>query len=226
MTLTELIRRFRVLAKDTVDNPYMASDADVIMWLNDAEREAAIRARLIRDHLTQDVTRIAYVADTQVYQLHPAVFELINVRLVRPDGKRGNPIYLRTPEWLDRNVPHWREDPIRYRHDNFAIQDDRNLQLLTEYEAGDVITLECYRVPLEPMRNGGDEPEIHPMHHEHLVQWALHRAFSVPEADLFDPNRSKDAEDEFTRYFGIRPDADARRATRSDEVQHNYPVFL
>lgn len=226
MTLNELIRRFRVLAKDTVDNPYMASDPDVIMWLNDAVREAAIRGRLIRDHITEGVTRIQYVVGTQVYPLHQSVFELISVRRHRPDGLRGNKIHLRTPEWLDRNVPCWREDPARYRHDNFAIQDDTTLQLLTEYEADDIIVLECYRTPLELMRNGGDEPEIHQMHHEYLVHWALHCAFSVPDADLYDPERSVNAEREFTKYFGRRPDADARRSTRSDEVQHNYPIFF
>ncbi len=226
MTLAELIRRFRVLSRDTVDKPYLFSKEDITMWLNDAAREAAIRARLIRDSVTAGVAKIDYTLDKQVYELHPSVFEIIAIRRWRPDGKRGHPIYLRSPEWMDRNVCHWRTDPLRYRHDNFAIQNDRTIELVTEYEAGDVIWLDCYRTPLGPMRGDGDEPEFHEMHHEYLVQWALHRAFSVPDADMFDSERSKDAEKEFTKYFGIRPDADARRSTREDDVQHNYPVLL
>lgn len=224
MNLAELIRRFRVLAGDTIPNPYMVSDPDIIMWLNDAQREASIRGRLIRDHLTAGVARFDYEVGKQVYYLHPAVFEIIALRRYRP-ADRSHPIYLRSPEWMDRNACHWREDPIRYRHDNFAVQDDKTLQLVTEYEAGDYITIDCYRTPLVLMKGMGDEPEIAEIHHEYLVQWALHRAFSVPDADLFDPNRSKNAEREFTKYFGIRPDSDARRSTRSDEIQHNYPML-
>lgn len=224
MKLAELIRRFRVLARDTVNNPPMTSDQDIIMWLNDGQREASIRGRLIRDILTDNVARYVYAAGQNVYTLHPSVFEIIGIRRYPVVG-RGHPVYLRSPEWMDRNVRYWREEPYRYRHDNFAIQDDKTLQFVTEYEDGDAICLDCYRTPLELMKNPGDEPEIAEIHQEYLVQWALHRAFSVPDNDLFDPNRSKDAEREFTKYFGIRPDSDARRSTRSDEVQHNYPML-
>lgn len=225
MTLTELIRRFRLEARDNVAPGYLNTDQDITMWLNDAVREAAIRGRLIRDSVTAGVAKIDYIDGTQVYRLHPSVFEIIAVRLHRPDGKRGHPLYLRSREWLDRNARHWRDDPVRYRHDNFVVQDDTTLELVNTYEPGDAIWLDCYRTPLSPMRAPNDEPEIHEMHHEYLVHWALHKAFSVPDADMMDANRAEKAEREFTKYFGPRPDSDARRSTRTDEVQHNYPML-
>lgn len=57
-------------------------------------------------------------------------------------------------------------------------------------------------------------------HHPHLVEWALHKAFSVPDAEFFDPNRAQIAEAKFIDYFGERPDSDLRRITREDVPQH------
>ena len=67
-------------------------------------------------------------------------------------------------------------------------------------------------------------PEISELHHEHLVNWALHKAFSIPDAEGFDPQRAQDAERDFTEYFGIRPDSDLRRITRED-VPHTVEAF-
>ncbi|RPP87255.1 hypothetical protein IPC1125_34030, partial [Pseudomonas aeruginosa] len=58
----------------------------------------------------------------------------------------------------------------------------------------------------------------------HLVQWALHRGFSIPDMESFDPNRAALAEAAFTAYFGERPDSDLRRITRED-VPHHVEAF-
>ena len=66
---------------------------------------------------------------------------------------------------------------------------------------------------------------FHKAHHEHLIDWALHRAFSVPDAETFDQHRADLAERAFTEYFGLLPDSDMRRITRHDVVHHN-TVYL
>jgi hypothetical protein len=58
------------------------------------------------------------------------------------------------------------------------------------------------------------------------VHWALHRAYGIQDADTFDKDRSDKAEKQFTDYFGPRPDADLRRSTRTDEVQHNQAFWV
>ena len=63
-----------------------------------------------------------------------------------------------------------------------------------------------------------DEPRIPLAHHIHLVQWALHVGYSLPDAETFNPGKSQAAEAEFARYFGARPDADLRADTRNDET--------
>ena len=119
MNLEELTRRFRVMAKDDVE-PYLFSDEDVADWLTDAEREAAIRGRLLLDDYTPAVCEIAIVPGTASYALHPKLYELASVRF-KPDGDtRSEAIQLVSREWLDDCVRDWREgrryslDLIRY----------------------------------------------------------------------------------------------------------------
>ena len=220
MTLEDLIRRFRVHAND-VTEPHLFADQDVIDWLNDAEEQACIRARLIREDELEAVCSIALTPGTHTYALNPLVYEIISL-WIKPASGRKRPVTLRSREWLDHHLPEWREST---RPAEIAIQDDTTVRIVGAVEAGDTLELECYRLPRRPMAHDTDKPEIHTMHHAHLVQWALHRAFGVPDADGFDANRSDRAEAEFTKYFGLRPDADARRETRTDQVPHNHAIF-
>lgn len=220
MTLEDLIHRFRVLSLDNVTPPFWA-DEDVIDWLNEAQNEACIRARLIREDELEAVCSIALTPGTHTYALNPLVYEIISL-WIKPASGRKRPVKLRSREWLDHHLLEWRDCPWPAE---IAIQDDTTVRIVGAVEAGDTLELECYRLPRRPMASGTDRPEIHTMHHAHLVQWALHRAFGVPDADSFDANRSDRAEAEFTKYFGLRPDADARRETRTDQVHHNHAIF-
>jgi len=147
------------------------------------------------------------------------LYELVQLRVkTAADPSRSQRLNLVSREWLDANVSDWRDQQggILY-----AIQGDTTIRLVgTPSEAG-VLLIEGYRLPLDPLEDEGDEPEIHAAHHEKLIQWALHRAFSVPDAETFDPNRSAAAEAEFTRYFGPMPDANLRRITREDAPHVN-----
>ena len=54
MTLQDLIRRFRTLAFDREIPPFWP-DADVRDWLNDAQAQAAVRGRLLLDHILGEI---------------------------------------------------------------------------------------------------------------------------------------------------------------------------
>ena len=220
MTLEDLIRRFRVLSLDNATPPFWA-DEDVTDWLNEAQNEACVRARLIREDELDAVCRISLTPGTHTYALHPLVYEIISL-WIKPASGRKRPVTLRSREWLNHHMPEWRDCT---RPAEIAIQDDTTVRIVGAVEAGDTLELECYRLPLRPMANDTDKPEIHLAHHQHLIDWALHRAFSVPDAEAFDPNRAALAEQAFTRYFGLPPDSDMRRITRHDVVHHN-TVYL
>ena len=221
MDVDALIRRFRVLANDNAQ-PYFWADVDVTDWLNDAQAQACVRGRLIREDENPAVCQIALTPGQHTYPLHASVYELINLRIKGSGTEPSRPMSIKSREWLDANVCDWRDmdEPSPW-----LIQDDTTLRVVGAIQAGDVLHLECYRLPLKQLANDMDKPEIHAAHHVHLIQWALHKAFSVPDADGFDAARSAAAEAEFTAYFGPMHDSDMRRITREDVTHHNEAIL-
>ena len=221
MTLEDLIRRFRALSLDNVTPPFWA-DEDVIDWLNDAQRQACIRGRLLREDANPAVCEIALTPGQHTYPLHQAAYEIISLRILPANGGCSRTVTLKSREWLDAEFPDWRDDT---RPARFAIQDDTSIRVVGAIMTGGKLVIECYRTPIKMLSNDTDKPEIHEAHHDHLIDWALHRAFSVVDAETFDPKRAELSESAFTHYFGPLPDSDLRRTTRMDVPHHNAPVF-
>lgn len=220
MNLEQLIAQFRVDAHDT-ETPHLFEDEWVAGWLTEAVAEAAIRGRLLLEAANPIVCQIAVTAGTSVYTLHPSLFEIVHLRFLPTGATRSEPIKLVTREELERLRPNWRDDADRLE---WAIQHDTTIQLVATPATAGVLHIEGYRVPLKALENDTDKPEISTAHHHKLVHWALHRAFSRPDSDAFDPNRSAKAEAQFSAYFGPSPDSDLRRSTRIDAT-HTNKVF-
>lgn len=218
MTRDDLIREFRALAQDTVE-PALFSNEQIGGWLTQAESEAAIRGRLLHESANPALCEISVSVGEAGYPLHPALYEVTHLSL-RLDGEtRREPVKLVSGEYLDESVPDWRDLTGRPR---FAIQTETSMRLVPTPDRAGTLLLEGYRLPLKELGAVGvNKPEIHLAHHHYLVHWALHKAFSIPDAETFDPNRSVLAERAFTAYFGPRPDSDLRRTTRHDEPHHN-----
>lgn len=219
MNLEQLIRQFRIDADDLVANPPLWEDEWIAEWLTEAQAQAAIRGRLLFEASDPAICEIAVTAGTATYQLHKTLYELEHLRFKAAGASCSERVHLKTREELDRIRPGWRD-----RTDSrpcFAIQDDTRITLVERPSVAGTLYVEGYRLPLRALVNDNDKPEINEAHHRHLVHWALHKAFSKPDADAADPTRAKTAEAEFTAYFGPLPDADLRRSTRHDEVQTN-----
>ncbi len=216
MELRELIRRFRVDANDKVE-PYFNSDVDVIAWLNDAVSEACIRGRLIYEHNM----KIAIQPEKSTYPLSK-IYEITRIWFKSSNQTTSQQLLLVSPTYLDQiyydNWADLKGSPL------YVIQTDTKIKLVPEPDISGEVRLEGYRVAAT-MEGNSDEPEINPLHHSHLIHWALHKAYSVPDSEFFDPNRAALAEQTFTDYFGIRPDSDLRRITREDVPQVVQPFF-
>lgn len=216
MKLAELTRRFRADAKDEV-KPYLWSDRAIKDFLNEAEQLACVCGRLILEESDSAVCEISLSVGEHTYPLHAKLYEIVSLNIVNAAGEMQS-IELRSREWLNANEPGWRASTcLAYA----AIQGDTSIRIVGEILEGDELLIEGYRLPLGNMESGDDSPEINESHHVHLIDWALHKAFLIPDADGFDPTKAAEREDKFTRYFGPLPDSDMRRATRSDSVQHN-----
>ena len=222
MTVAELIARYRSDAFDSVA-PFALSDAEVIALLNEAVSEAAIRGRLIHES-SASMCRITVTAGKSVYPINAALYELTHTAF-REEGQKREPVTLASEEWLDQNVRDWRDEKGRPA---YAVQSDRTLRLIPEPDRNGELLLEGYRLPIITLEADDLDaaPEINPSHHRYLVYWVLHRGFSIPDAERFDPSRAVEAEREFTRYFGARPDSDLRRVTREDVEHHVTPYWV
>ena len=217
MNLEQLIASFRVDADD-LEEPHLFKDEWIAAWLSEAQAEAAIRGRLILEDANPAVCQIAVTAGQASYELHRSIYEIADLRFVPAGQLKSVPLALVSREWLDDKRPGWRDCAGTPQ---FAIQTDQRLRLVGVPDADGMLRLEAYRAPLKALENDTDKPELNEAHHRHLVQWALHRAFSRPDSETIDPQRADRAMAAFTGYFGLPPDSDLRRATRHDLMQTN-----
>lgn len=222
MTLAELMARHREYTSDKVGPHYLLSSDLLRQYLNEAEREAVIRARLIHESADPDICEIDVAAGTSIYPLHAALYELDHVSFVPTDETLRYPVRLVSQEWLDARRPDWRDDTGR---PEFAIQGDKTLRLIPRPDAPGVIHLEGYRTPKALMAADTDEPEINPIHHVHLVEWSQFLFYSTQDSEMYDPARAASAADAFEARFGRAPNADLRRQSRED-VPHAVQAFM
>lgn len=222
MDLAALIAQVRV-DSDDLEAPYFSSDANITAWLNESEAEACIRSLLIHDTSTPAVCTIAVTAGVSVYPLHPAIIEVTRAGFTPTGTDTEQVLYLTDITELDRIYPSWR----KYTElPKYAIQNDTTIQLACKPSTDGTLALECHRLPLLNIEDQTTEsPEIGRIHHRHLVQWALHRAYSRPDAEIFNPNKSASSLAEFTRVFGLRPDADYRKAAQANRPHVNKSVW-
>lgn len=220
MNLEQLIQQFRVDADDLTE-PHFWDAEWIAAWLTEAVNEAAVRGRLLYEAANAAVCQIAVAASAATHELHKSLFELVHLRFQATGAATSSVLSIKAREELDRIRPGWRDETGTPR---YAVQDDTRITLVPRPELAGTLHVEGYRVPLKALENDTDKPEIHEAHHRHLVHWALHRAFSIPDTEAFDAARADRAEAAFTRYFGIAPDSDMRRQTRED-VLHVNQVF-
>lgn len=224
MTLEQLLERTRNLADDVVEGgAELWSDDILTAYLNEAQVEACIRAKLIEEIGTARC-EIALVDGQRIYPLDPLVLDVMAAR-IRSCHKD-----------LDRaaieNVRFARN--LGGRPAAYAIMGDatsaEGIKLVFDRPAPtdttDILDLHIHRRPLEPMEDPGDEPEIGLVHHDALPYWALHLAFLHRDTDAEDPQRAADMAARFTARFGIRVDANVarkQRRRRAPVVRPDYP---
>lgn len=227
MTLDELVQQFRSDADDRAGTggagDYLFETADIWMWLNEAQDEAADRALLLHETSLAAICTIAVTAPTTVYALDDRILNITRAAFT-PTGTTQE--YILTPRdvlELDRIRPNWRQQtdvPRDYIHDSTT------LRLGCIPSTDGTIQLECYRLPLANIEDTATEtPEIHRQNHRALVHWALYRGYSRPDSEVFDPDRAAKELARFERVFGLKVDAKLRRNTNANRPLVNKAVW-
>lgn len=208
MELKALISAVRTRLDD-LTKPFLWSDDEITLYLNEAEREAAERALLIEDDRTPSVVEIALRANIGEYDLHESVLSILRAKI---DGQ-AKPLTLTTRAKLDTQVKDWEDEAGT---PECFIDDEARIVIYPIPSAVGVLRLRVKRLPIDPLdrQEMTRGPEIHERHHYRMIDWALRCAYLKPDADTFDQKRADTYEAEFTRSFGVRLDADTQRKQR------------
>lgn len=198
---------------DDVAVPYLWSDADFNLWINEAVDEACVRARLIQDS-TSAICTIALADATAHYTLDASIFVVKSARIAAPARK----LQILTRGQLDAHDADWE---ARTGDTPEAVLFDMNTGKITVYPIPTGVLslkLTVWRSTTEAEQMGDDvdEPAIARQFHTDLLHWVSKRAYERKDSETYDPERSKDHEAQFTRKFGDRPSAHALKHMASN----------
>jgi hypothetical protein len=192
---------------DDVAGAALYSDASWLQWAAEAEEEACIRGRLLFDD-SSAFTRIQLVEGRNTYRLDHRIDYVDSARITRQGAS-------------PRDVSMVGVDVIKCEVDRsgsprLAAQVEKTIRIWPTPDAHGLGTLclSVYRLPLNPIEDASDEPEIAQEHHVGLVDWMMFRAFSQKDSEKEDLVRADRALFAFEQRFGRRRDADTLRRHR------------
>lgn len=219
MTLADLITRCRIESGDDKE-PYFISDEAYVGWLNDALIEACIRGRLLYERDDFQLVYLDFPVDTDTVSLPEKWIEIDSAGIVI-HGHHVLQLPILSPEEVRSKYP---KDYQSY--DSMpvcVVMNDTKLSIFPASSKPLTLKVSGYRLA-DILSDMKDVPEIHELHHRHLVDYALYHAFSVPDAEFFDENRAMISKKAFDDYFGLPKDSDFRRLSRED-VPHVNDAF-
>lgn len=229
MNLQALISTFRQLSGDRASPP-LFSDEEIVAWLNEAENEAAERARLLHERLNPDIVRVPLIVGTREYWLHPLFIDTDGetIRIQRTnDTEPTRFVYRQTQTDIEWSLTHranlsgWADGFLIYS-DGQGATARRLVMDRKPAEPDGFVWLSGYRYPLEPLNLNDPEaePEIHPRHHQFLVEWALYRAYRTRDLEGAAEGRSNRHLATFEEQFGRKTNANVGRK----RLRHRAPV--
>lgn len=216
MTLSELIVQCRRKTKDQ-RVPYFWSDEQWQDALNEAEKEACIRARLIEDDtLTADA-----IANEAYIDLPERAF---SVRRASIDGKS---LGLFTREDFVASIHGDWESATGTPSAGYRVGDRIRLYPIPQADA--IVNLTAFCTPACPMdlsEASACSPGIPCRLHTNLVDWALRLFYSTQDADYENDGLADMHESRFESVFGPRPNEVEIRRTALRHGRSSRCVFF
>jgi hypothetical protein len=193
---------------DDQEKPYLWETASLARAVNNAVREACLRARLLKDDAISlpELCRITVRAGQPRVRFAP---EILVPRSGRMESG-GCRLWALPAESMDRLRPHWDDDTTNTgSQPEFAVMDlaQKTLHLYPTPATADTLLLRVWRMPLEKerMRNPQDTPVIKLPDDQELCHWACYEALLNPDAELSNPVKAGDHLAMFEQRFGSRP---------------------
>lgn len=207
MKLSDLRGALRELLGDET-KPYLWADKTLDRFLNNAVREACLRARLLKDDADTlpELCSIDYDAGQKLIRFAPEIL------VVRSGNITSRPykLYALTADSMDRREPCWNSEDAQPGCPEYLVMDitQKTIRLYPVPDAAGTLKLRVWRMPraAELMKGENDCPVIQIPDPEELKHWAAFEAFMIKDAETFDPSRAGDELAVFESRFGGRPD--------------------
>jgi len=200
MKVSEIMTIFRAEIKDK-KKPYFVDEAMALSFLNQAQSEAARRARLLVDSRTQEICRVQVNAGEPVIDIDPRIISIRRARL----ASCSRPLVKRKVRDMDEQFPGW--DSSTNQSTPMILVTDygtNQLYLHSIPKADDELMLTVTREPLVDLSGDNDVPEIPTRYHQGLIAWMKYRAYSIDDADRYDPKQAGIALGHFEAEFGTK----------------------
>lgn len=222
LTLADIRRRVRNRLDDT--NPkYLWSDAELLDYINDTIRDAAMRANLVvQDDIAIPFTQKADLSWNNTYALASGVLEVKSVYLNSlPSYRLFRTSYRRTEQYYG-GIPIAQGTPYAYALDRtkYGTGDDegiyvRAITFIGTPAAADTAYMDILRLPVL-MENDSDVPEMDEIWHPDLVYGVTALAYLKRDTDTYDPKKSERDFAMFEERFGPRLPAVVIRERQTD----------
>ena len=224
MNLSELLNELREnILYDRSDRiagtpDYLWSDATLTRYINQAQNRLARHGLVIRDGLSPDATEMTIRTGVTEYTLNPSVLAVISAKMPGDTAdlaraghaafqtyKQPDP-YFFDPAQLSSMPP---GKPLAYGTDEYLGADDFDavsvvtLRLYPEPTAaydGQILRLRVVRLPLYPLANPTDTPEVPEEHHLEMLDWAAYLALRIVDVDGGMPARAAEFRASFEEH--------------------------
>lgn len=207
MTLAEFIVVLRELLDDDT-SPFLWSDDELTRYLNNAVREACIRARLIRvDAIGDPATCVIAIdpADGGRVKFDSSILVPRSGSFVGATHK----LWALSSTDMDRLHPGWDEGREETGTPRVMVMDlaQKSIQLWPKPDQAMTLHLRAWRVPRgeELLVNPTDVPVIDIPDIEELRHWVAHEAYLKKDADANAEDSSGTHLSLFEQRFGRRP---------------------
>ncbi len=180
MSTTELLALFRSEVFD-LELPYLWSDALVYGYIDDAQKQFCRDTNGIADSRS---FKIDILADgTQWYAIDPKILKLRDA-IVQSTGL-DMPI-ISVEKMIENSMKF--DGTVGTTRALISGLDEGMLRTWPIPNEAMTVELRTFRLPATV--EAGDDLEIPEQHHQHLLHWVKHRAYSVQDSETFDKGAS------------------------------------
>ena len=178
------------------DDQFLWSDAALLRYINEAQRQACNRSNFLYSNSTFNITLQSGI---NTYTISPKITQ---VDMIVYNNK---PVVHMSKDDFERTYPEWRTTTGIGTNDAIWLMRGRTLQIHPIPDAvdnGSILYIESYHLPLNDIVSDQDVLVIPEEYHRDLIWWVLYEAYSKQDADSYDKERGLGYLQKFEYVFG------------------------